>query len=104
MTLPTTQRSARRSNQPACLPSATLTGPPAASWQLALGRHVLQQLHWLQYVGLVGVHNAAIEQHLVHDVMHLCNSVTQQSRPLLIHYCTGSGPCLSALSGAKAGS
>lgn len=39
-----------------------------------LGGHVLQQLHWLQDVLLVGVNNAPIEQHLIHDVVHLSTS------------------------------
>lgn len=34
-------------------------------------RYILKQLHRLQDVGLVGVYNAAIQQHLVHDVVHL---------------------------------
>jgi hypothetical protein len=34
-------------------------------------RHILQQLHRLQYVLLVGVYNAAVHQHLIHYVVHL---------------------------------
>jgi len=38
---------------------------------VVLRGQTLQQLHWLQDVLLVGVNNAPIEQHFIHDVVHL---------------------------------